>query len=286
MRKALLRGSVGNLFNLSILAVSLVAAVSANMIPAISKDDSSKRPLVIAHRGGSKWAPENTMAAFRKSLDAGADGIELDIHRCKSGELIVIHDETLERTTDGKGFIKDKNYDEMKSLSAGKWFAAEFADEKLPLLTDVLKLVDGKMIINIEIKNAPIAYPGIEDDLADLLKSYKHRDKILISSFDHELIRRVHKKMPDIEVAFLDASIVADVGEYASKIGAKAWNPGFSEMRADAVERAHKSGLAVNVWTVDGKKHWDHVMEMKVDGIVTDDPAGLIGYLKERNVKQ
>ncbi|MBX3149297.1 hypothetical protein KF728_04000 [Candidatus Obscuribacterales bacterium] len=258
--------------------------LSSSVFPAFAAE--SKRPLVIAHRGGKKWAPENTMAGFAKSLKAGADGVELDIHRCKSGELVVIHDETLDRTTDGKGFIKDKTWDELKTLSAGKWYSDEFAEEKLPLLTDVLKLADGKMIVNIEIKNSPIEYPGIEDDLAKVLKDYKYPEKILISSFDHELIRRVHKKMPNIEAAFLDAGIVADVGKYANSIGAKAWNAGYSEMRADAVERAHKAGLAVNVWTVDGTKHWNDMLEIKVDGIVTDDPGGLIHHLKQHGGSQ
>jgi glycerophosphoryl diester phosphodiesterase len=268
-----------------IFAALAVAAIvlCSSAFPLIAAE--SNRPLVIAHRGGKKWAPENTMAAFAKSLKAGADGVELDIHRCKSGELVVIHDETLDRTTDGQGFIKDKTWDEMKNLSAGKWYSDEFADEKLPLLEDVLKLADGKMIINIEIKNSPIEYPGIENDLAKLLKTYKYPDKILISSFDHELIRRVHKKMPHIEAAFLDAGIIADVGNYANNIGAKAWNAGWSELRADAVERAHKAGVAVNVWTVDGRKNWDSMMEMKVDGIVTDDPAGLIAYLKDKGAR-
>ncbi len=258
--------------------------LSASVCPALA-DGLKKHPLVIAHRGGSKWAPENTIAAFAKSLDAHADGVELDIHRCKSGELVVIHDETLERTTDGKGFVKDKTLDELKKLSAGRWFDEQFAAEKLPVLDEVLKLANGKMIVNIEIKNSPIEYPGIEDDLAKVLQDYKYPDKILISSFDHELIRRVHKKMPQYQVAFLDAGIVADVGDYADKIGAKAWNAGFSELRADAVERAHKAGLAVNVWTVDGHKKWNEAVDMKVDGIVTDDPAGLLQFFEDYNPK-
>lgn len=269
-----------------ILASFTVGAMILSVpgLPA-SADGLKKHPLVIAHRGGSSWAPENTIAAFAKSLDAHADGVELDIHRCKSGELIVIHDETLERTTNGKGYVKDKTLDELKKLTAGRWFGEEYAGEKLPVLDEVLKLVNGKMIVNIEIKNSPIEYPGIEDDLAKVLQDYKYPDKILISSFDHELIRRIHNKMPQYQVAFLDAGIIADVGEYAEKLGAKAWNAGFSELRADAVERAHKSGLAVNVWTVDGRKKWDQAMDMKVDGIVTDDPAGLLVYFEDYTPK-
>ena len=262
-------------------SITLGAMILAGSGSAALAADTAKRPLVIAHRGGSKWAPENTMAAFAKSLKARADGVELDIHRCKSGELVVIHDETLDRTTSGKGFVKDHTLEELKKLSAGKWFDQEYAAEKLPLLEDVLKLADGKMIVNIEIKNSPVEYPGIENDLAKVLQDYKYPDKILISSFDHELIRRVHKKTPQYQVAFLDAGIIADVGDYADKIGAKAWNAGFSELRPDAVERAHKAGLAVNVWTVDGHKKWREAMDMKVDGIVTDDPAGLLEYFED-----
>ncbi len=254
--------------------------LASSHCPALAAD-APKRPLVIAHRGGNIWAPENTIAAFAKSLEARADGVELDIHRCKSGELVVIHDETLDRTTNGKGFVKDHTYEELKKLSAGNWFDKEFGNERLPLLEDVLKLANGKMIVNIEIKNAPIEYPGIEDDLAKVLKSYQYPEKILISSFDHELIRRIHEKMPQYEVAFLDAGIINDVGDYANKIGAKAWNAGFGELRADAVERAHKAGVAVNVWTVDGRKHWDEAVKMNVDGIVTNDPAGLKEHLED-----
>jgi|AGTN01.3.fsa_nt_gi Glycerophosphoryl diester phosphodiesterase len=244
-----------------------------------------KKPMVIAHRGGRKWAPENTMIAFKKSMNAGCDGVELDIHRCKSGELVVIHDETLDRTTDGKGLVKDFTYDEIKKLDAGKWYAKEFEGERVPLLSEVLEAFDGKMLINIEIKNTPIEYVGIEDDLINLLRKYKHPEKIMISSFDHELIRRIHKISPIYEVAFLDASIIADVGEYGKKLGATAWNAAHYELRPDAVKRAQKAGLSVNVWTVDGIPDWKRAMEWNVDGIVTDDPAGLIDFLKTDEAK-
>src|SRR5881394_1100240 len=107
----------------------------------------SKRPVqVIAHRGGRKWAPENTLAAFRKSVEAGCDAVELDIHRCATGELIVIHDDDLQRTTNGGGLVKDATFAELKRLSAGEWFSPEFKSEKLPTLQEVLDLVDGKLI--------------------------------------------------------------------------------------------------------------------------------------------
>lgn len=247
--------------------------------------ENSSRPWVIAHRGGKKWAPENTMAAFKASLDAGVDGIELDIHRCKSGELVVIHDETLERTTDGKGFVKDFSYDELARLSAGRWYGPAFESEKVPLLKDVLTLIDGKINLLIEVKNAPIEYPGIEADLIAQLDQYKHDDKVMVISFDHTFLKRFHEKAPQYKVAFLDVAIVSDIGSYAGSIGASGWNPGFGEIRKDAVDSAHSAGLTVNPWTVNGSDQWENATSMGVDGIITDDPSGLIEFLDEKNSK-
>jgi len=236
------------------------------------------RPHVIAHRGGRKWAPENTLAAFRKSIAAGVSGIELDIHRCKSGELVVIHDDDLSRTTNGSGAIKDRTYSEISKLSAGSWFAPEFSQERVPLLRSVLELIDGRAVLNIEIKNAPTAYPGIEDNLLGLLDGYKHKEKILISSFDHEVLRRIHRKAPQYRLAFLVDGLLVDIGNYAKSIGASAWNPCLASVRGDSVAAAHAAGLEVNVWTVNDKKAWDSAIAMGVDGIVTDDPEGLLAY--------
>lgn len=238
----------------------------------------ASRPLIIAHRGGRKWAPENTMAAFRKSLAANVDGIELDIHRCKTGELVVIHDESLDRTTDGHGLIKEKTLAELKKLSAGAWYGKEFQGEQLPLLSEVLDLIDGKLVLNIEIKNAPIAYQGIEDDLLALLAKYKYPKKIVISSFDHEVLERIHKKNRLYKVAFLGESLFIDLPGYAKQIGAQAWNPYYGELRTDSVEAAHKVPLEVNVWTVNDEKQWQSMTDMKVDGIITDDPVGLTAF--------
>ncbi len=237
-------------------------------------------PMVIAHRGGKKWAPENTMSGFRQSIEAKADGIELDIHRCKSGELVVIHDETLDRTTNGTGLVKEKTWDELSKLSAGLWFDKKFESEKLPLLSDVLSLVDGKLMLNIEIKNSPVAYEGIEDDLLKMLEGYKYPEKILISSFDHEILQRLSTKSKKYKIAFLGDALVYDVGGYAHRMGASAWHPYHGELRPDNVEQAHKNNLMVNVWTANEIKDWNRMKSLKVDGIVTDDPVGLINYLK------
>lgn len=242
-------------------------------------------PKVIAHRGGRKWAPENTMAAFRKCLDLKIDGIELDIQRCASGELVVIHDEDLKRTTNGKGLVKEKTLEELKSLSAGAWFSPEFESEKIPTLQEVLDLVKGKMIVNIEIKNAPVEYPGIEDDLLNVIGSYKWTDRLIVSSFDHRVVRRVHSKSAGLPLALLAVGIFSGLDQYASHIGATIWHPNIHELLEDAVAEAHQLKMSVNPWTVNGEHDWQRALDLGVDGVVTDDPAGLVRFLAARQSK-
>lgn len=277
------KSNSGALIVIGLAFLAGLALLSPYAVPAPVKRGSTTGPIVqiYAHRGGRKWAPENTLAAFRKSLALGVDGIELDIHRCRSGQLIVIHDERVDRTTDGAGLIKDLTLEELNKLSAGAKFAdgKEFRSERLPLLQDVLALVDGKMVINIEIKNSPVQYPGIEDDLAALLSKYKDPDKIIVSSFDHAVIQKFHQKAPQYKTAMLADCILFDVGSYARSVGASAYNPAFSDFRQDAVNAAHRAGLAVNVWTLNSQREWSDALAWGVDGIITDDPAGLKEYL-------
>lgn len=239
----------------------------------------ANKPRIYAHRGGRKWGPENTLAVFRKSVDAGVFGIELDVHRAKSGEIVVLHWEDLRKTTDGEGLVKDATWDEIKKLSAGAWFGKDFADERVPLLSEVLDLVQGKLTLNVEIKNAPTAYDGIEDDLIVLLDAYGHDDKIIISSFDHALLKRFHEKAPQFRTAVLLNGLLADLPAYAKDIGATVWHPHFVNLRSDLVAEAQKAGIEVNAWTLNEEEEWKAALEMGLDGIVTDDPEGLKKFL-------
>ncbi len=241
---------------------------------------SDYNALVYAHRGGREWAPENTMAAFRKSLEARVDGIELDVQRCKTGELVVFHDHDLGRTTNGVGLIKECSLDELQRLSAGSWFDKEFSAEKVPLLKDVLALVDGQLILNIEIKNLPEDYPGIDDDLIELLSEYPYMDKIIFSSFDNRITKRMQSKQPEWNYAVLLDGIPPDVVEMASFMSAKTWHPYFESLLEDVCEEARKAGLKVNVWTVNGQRDWVKMLKMPVDGIMTDDPLGLLKFIE------
>lgn len=244
---------------------------------------NSKQPNVIAHRGGGKWAPENTLAAFKKCLEANVFAFELDVQRCKSGELVVIHHPDVSTTTDGHGLVKDLTLSELAVFSAGKYFGEEFAGERIPTLQQVLDLVAGKLVINIEVKNAPWAHPNIEDDVIAALSNYAHRDKIIISSFDHPLLKRLAAKAPDLRIALLVNAILHDTASYAAIIGAKLLHPFYVNVRPDVVADAHAAGLELNVWTLNEKSEWALAVAACVDGICTDDPAGLTAFLAAIN---
>lgn len=237
-------------------------------------------PKVVAHRGGRKWAPENTMAAFKKSLALkGIDGIELDVHRCSSGELVVIHDDLLQRTTNGVGLVKDCSYSELQKLNCGEWFDASFASERLPLLSDVLNLVDGQLVINIEVKNAPSGYPEVEHDLLAALKDYKHKDKIIVSSFDHYFLKDLRAADPTIQIGVLGAACIVDIKQYADKFGATCVANAFDCTLPAFVTDVQKAGMQIMLWTLNSALEWNMAIQWGVDAICTDDPEGLIKHL-------
>ena len=237
-------------------------------------------PKIFAHRGGRQTTPENTNAAFKNSMHLGVAGIELNVQRCSTGELVVIHDEDINRTTNGVGLIKDISLAELKRIDAGSWFDEKFARETIPTLQEVLEIIDGHLVINIELKNLPVSYDGIDDDLLALLSHYPHPDTIIISSFDHRLLLQVSQKT-DIAIGLLAGCAFYDMHAYATTLNASFWHPPYDIVCSELVEEAHEVGLLVNVWTVNDAKRWRSLIEMGVDGIITDDPEGLSVYLDE-----
>ncbi len=251
---------------------------------------SKAQPANISHRGGRHWAPENTLVAFKMSLDIGVEGLELDVQRCASGELVVIHDEQVNRTTNGVGLVEAITYDELKRLDAGSFWHDEYEDagrvnfkgERIPLLKDVLDLVDGRAFVNVELKNTPIEYPGIEDDLIDLLQDYGHRDKIIVSSFDHRLMYSLKEKDSGLAIALLADALFVNVVELAKQIGAQYWHPCFGSLRREAVEEAHEAGLIVNAWTINTAREWTMAVDWQLDGVITDAPHIFKAFLEKR----
>ena len=183
MKKGIMTGLIGVLFLTTLLFIG-------GNVSAASKDVET-----IAHRGASGYAPENTMAAFEKAVDMKADYFELDVQMTKDGKLVVIHDTSVDRTTDGSGMVKDLTLEEIHNLDAGSWFGEEFANERIPTLGEVLDEFRGKSGILIEIKS-PSLYPGIEEKIAAELSARNldkpNNNKIIVQSFDQESVQIFH----------------------------------------------------------------------------------------------
>lgn len=231
------------------------------------------KPLIIAHRGASSRAPENTIASFRKAVEFGADAIELDVHRSKDGYLIVCHDERVDRTSNGKGYIKDFTLRELKSLDAGRWFGEEFKGERMPLLEEVLELVlKNNILLNIELKNGPIFYEGIERDVINVVRNYGLVDKTIISSFNHYSLLQVKGIEPRIKTGILYIAGMVSPWEYAKIAKADAIHPLFFTINKDVVLGTIRNGIMVNPFTVDRESDIELMNQIGVSGIITNYP--------------
>ncbi|WP_296975171.1 glycerophosphodiester phosphodiesterase family protein [Thermobacillus sp. ZCTH02-B1] len=238
--------------------------------------DFSVRPLIVAHRGASKYAPENTMAAFRLAREMGADYIELDVRMTRDGRLIVLHDETVDRTTDGTGRADRMTFGEILDLDAGGWFSAAFRGERVPSLEEVLDGFAGAIGLILELKQ-PSAYPGIEHRLAGMLaeRGLNRPDSgLIIQSFDTRSLRRMRDLVPDVPIAVLvrPGRRVTTQNLAAYRTYADAVSLPFSLARKPVIDRIRAHGLAVLVWDVRGERQLDRLLAYGVDGILTNDP--------------
>ena len=245
----------------------------------------AQRPLVIAHRGAQDVTPENTMAAFAAALVAGADGIELDVTRCQSGEIVVIHDDTVDRTTDGAGRIEDLPLSALRELDAGGWFGVEFAGERLPLLSQVLDRFGGQIGINIEIKGRALFGDGIEAEVAQMVRGRGLGKTVIVSSFNPWALARIRTAAPELQRALLHASrqplkmVRAEARHIARPA---AMHPQVGTVDAAYMSWAHRQGYRVNVWTVNDDPDLERMIGLGVDGIITDHPARALALVAGR----
>ncbi|MDR6225218.1 glycerophosphodiester phosphodiesterase [Desmospora profundinema] len=251
------------------------------LIPHGSEVDAANRPspfLNIAHRGASGHAPENTFAAFDKAVKMKADFFELDVQRSKDGHLVVIHDITVDRTTNGTGRIADLTLKELKRLDAGSWFGSAFAGERIPTLKEVLDRYGGKGIgILIELKN-PERYPGMEAEVALLLAQKnldKRTSKIIVQSFNHDVMKNYHRLQPTVPAGVLvrytpegiSDEALREFSAYADYV-----NPNLRLVNHDLVQRVHQNGMRITPYTIKTKNEAQRMIAAGVDGIITDYP--------------
>lgn len=240
------------------------------------------KPVIIAHRGASKQAPENTMAAFRKALELGAGGIETDVHLSADGHLVIIHDEKVDRTSNGKGLVGEKTFEELRSLDFGSWFSPDFRGERIPELDELLELVskwDG--LLNIELKNGPVFYPGIEQAVAAAIRKHKLTNRTIISSFNHYSLVEIRKIDPEIKTAPLYMAGLYEPWVYARRIGAAAIHPLFYNIVPEIIKDCKLNNIMVNPFTVDQPEQIKAMAAAGVDGIITNVPDIALKIVKE-----
>ena len=238
-----------------------------------------KRPLGVAHRGASRDAPENTLAAFRLALDLGARALECDARRSRDGYLVVMHDQAVDRTTDGRGTVESLTLDEIRRFDAGRWFGAQFAGERIPLLEEVLQLARGRAVVKLEIKNDPTPSAGIEQQIVDLVHRLGMAGEVLVMSFDHECIRTVHALAPHLATGIIYTARLADAPGAARAAGADALCPNWCYVSRRDVDGAHTAGLRISVWTVDDENALRGCLALGVDAVTSNDTRLLLRVL-------
>ena len=234
-----------------------------------------KGPLLIAHRGLSGRYPENTIAAFRAAVEAGAEMVELDVALSSDGRVVVLHDATLNRTTSGTGRPADFPLAILKKLDAGSWFAPGFTGEKIPTLAEVLDLVRGRCAVNIEIKAEAVSSRpegGIEEKVIARVRERRIEEEVLLSSFDPTAITRVKKLAPSVMTAVLyGQEIDFDPAPLVSRCGADGLNMNRRHVKAEVVRAVQRAGLFLCVYTVDDPEELAKLSALGVNGIFTND---------------
>lgn len=241
------------------------------------------KSLNIAHRGFSGKYPENTMIAFEKAVEAGCDGIETDVHITRDGAIVVCHDEKVDRTTNGQGFIKDLTYQEIKNLHAGVNFGGEFENSTIPNIDEFLDYVkDKNLLINIELKNGIIEYENLEKRIIEKIYEYKLKDNLILSSFNHYSMVKVKELDNSIKTGLLYEANLYKAEEYAKKAKADAVHPYFpAVMKEDIVKDIKNSRIAINTYTVNEEEAMKRLIELEIDGIITNYPDVLGRLIKE-----
>lgn len=246
--------------------------------------DELKAPIIFGHRGASKNAPENTLAAFDLALASGAPAIELDTMLTRDGVPVVIHDRTVERTTNGRGRIDELTLAQVQALDAGEKFSAEFRGEGIPTLEQVFQRYTGKLLINVELKNYHTPLDALPEVVLELVGRMHNQDSLIFSSFNPINLTRIKKLLPEAQVALLVENSGGGrlLASHAfTFISPHFINPHISYITPEYIRREHFHGRRVNVWTVNDMQAAANYKDWGIDGMIGDDPKGLLALFHQ-----
>jgi glycerophosphoryl diester phosphodiesterase len=240
---------------------------------------------IVAHRGASGHAPENTMAAFRRAVELGASFIETDLQLTRDARVIAIHDSTLDRTTNGKGAVHLKSREEIRALDAGAWFgsgaATSFAWERVPTLEEILQFANERDIVFfLEIKSG--GSWGVEHAVVAALREFAETARVVILSFDPSTLESVYRLNSALMTGFLCEHPSNDLVERAVRVGARQLAPRGDLITPALVDKAHQAGLQVAAWTINEPEQMRRLISAGVDGIMTDYPDRLVDVLHDK----
>lgn len=278
---------------LALLITLTAAPVAPGWAQALTVD-------VHAHRGGAGLAPENTLAAVRTALSLGVDVIELDLHVSADGAIVVIHDATLERTTNGRGTVRGTTLADLQRLDAGAWFNPRFAGERIPTLREVLEAIraagNDRVRLNLETKydpRGPAPPAEFEAHLLQILREAGWHARVIIQSFHYPSIERIKALDPTVTTAALRSPLspTLDPVGLVRAVKADIYSPGASLVSREAVEALHRAGIPVVPWTVNQPAAMEMLLSMGIgalrgDGIITDHPDRLIQVLRARGIRR
>ena len=238
--------------------------------------DQLPRPILFAHRGASAHAPENTLAAFELALRQGADAIELDAKLSKDKHVVVFHDQTVDRTTDGSGPVKSLTLAELRTLDAGSHYDIAFQGELIPTLEEVFRAVGQLTFINIELTNYDSIMDELPEKVAGLVRKHKISRRVLFSSFNPLALIRIHKFIPEAPIGLLAAAGIrgALARSWLGNIfGYQSLHPNYKDVTRELIERLHKHNRLMVAYTVNQPEDLQQLFRLGIDGVFTDDPV-------------
>jgi glycerophosphoryl diester phosphodiesterase len=237
------------------------------------------RTLVFGHRGASAYAPMNTIPAFKLAVEQGADGVELDVHFSKDKQLIVLHDFTVDHTTNGKGYARNMTLAELKALDAGSKKDPKFAGVQIPTLDEVFAAIGQKLYVNVEIKSETEETDGVEQAVADCLQRNNMQERVIVSSFNPLALKRFREILPEVPIGYLYMTNEQPFAEVMETLPHEARHPHHPMIDAAYMKWAKSKNYRVNTWTVNDPARAIELKRQGVDAIITDTPDVMLGVL-------